>query len=401
MACGAKRNADQAALVGSPGADCYVGQAGALARAPTGRDQGGRGDHLCGERGGGVVLAVSVVMPVYNAGQYLHPALLSLELQDLPREQFELVAVNDGSTDGSGELLDRWGAQRPHVTVLHQANSGWPGQPRNRGVVASRGEYVFFMDADDYLGAQALRRMVQLARRWNSDVLSPKIVGVGGRGITHRVGTQTTPEADLLTVFDNLYPHKLFRRTFLLEHGLRFPEGRVRLEDAIFVSRALLLARRVATAGDYDYYCLRRRRDGGNISRSSLGGARYVESVRTICRTVRELCQDADLADSLVVSVYGRDALKVFRPDRFLRYSPKKRRACTRAVRALADELVPVALEERLPEPLRTRSRLARAGDVTGQLALARAHLDRGLDTSVPAWRRLAARAARAGWRAS
>ncbi len=245
-------------------------------------------------------VAVSVVMPVYNAGQYLLPALLSLEQQDLPPEQFELVAIDDGSTDGSGELLDRWAAQRPHVAVLHQPNSGWPGQPRNRGVEASTGEYVFFMDADDYLGPQALRRMVELARRWDSDVLSPKVVGVGGRRITRRVWAQTTPEADLLTAFGDLHPHKLFRRAFLLEHGLRFPEGKVRLEDAIFVSRAFLTARRVATAGDYDYYYLRSREDDGNISRSSLGGARYVESVRTICRTVRELRQDTALSDHRV-----------------------------------------------------------------------------------------------------
>ncbi len=332
-----------------------------------------------GERGVGVGVAVSVVMPVYNAGQYLLPALLSLEQQDLPPEQFELVAIDDGSTDGSGELLDRWAAQRPHVAVLHQPNSGWPGQPRNRGVEASTGEYVFFMDADDYLGPQALRRMVELARRWDSDVLSPKVVGVGGRRITRRVWAQTTPEADLLTAFGDLHPHKLFRRAFLLEHGLRFPEGKVRLEDAIFVSRAFLTARRVATAGDYYYYYLRRREDGGNISRSSLGGARYVESTRTICRAVRELCQDAALADAIIVSVYGRNALKVFRPDRFLRYPPKKRQACTQAVRALADELVPVALEQQLPEPLRTRSKLARAGDVAGLVACAQAHLEGGL----------------------
>ncbi len=146
----------------------------------------------------GPPVAVSVVVPVYNAGKYLLPALESLAAQDLPADRFEVVAVDDGSTDGSGELLDRWAAEHPNVRVLHQLNSGWPGQPRNRGVDTSTGEYVFFMDADDLLAPEALRRMVEHADRWGSDVLSPRI-GTGGRRKTQRPWRRTTPDADLVT----------------------------------------------------------------------------------------------------------------------------------------------------------------------------------------------------------
>ncbi len=336
-----------------------------------------------------VSVAVSVVMPVFDAGPYLLPALQSIEQQDLPRDQFELVAIDDGSTDGSGELLDRWAAEHPGVRVLHQPNSGWPGQPRNRGLDESTGEYVFFMDADDTLAPEALRRMLEHAREWDSDVLSPRVVGRGGRRISGRAWQKTTPDADLRTAFGNLHPQKLFRRSFLVEHGLRFPEGRVRLEDAILLARALLTADRVATAGDYAYYHLRRRNDGGNISGGALGTSSYVASIRTICATIRELCRDPDLADELVLSLYARRGLKVFGPDRFLRYSPATRRAWTDAVQAFAREHVPVALERRLPEPLRTRSALARAGSVSGQEAYAQLHSDTGWAPTAPPLRRL------------
>ena len=335
-----------------------------------------------------VPVAVSVVMPVYNPGKYLRPALRSLERQDLAAELFEVIAVDDGSTDGSGELLDRWAVEHPNVRVLHQPNSGWPGQPRNRGLEASTGEYVFFMDADDHVGPEALRRMIGLARKWDSDILSPRIVGVGGRRISGRAWVHTTPDADLSTAFEE-HPQKLFRRSFLLEHGLRFPEGKVRLEDAIFVTRAYLTAKRVSSAGDYDYYHLRRRGDRGNISRASLEPFGYIHSLRTIAQTVRELCQDLALADALVLSVYRRKALKAFRPDRFLAYPPESRQAWVQAVQALATEFVPVPLEAQLPEPLRTRSALARAGDVEGQVAFALTHSGRGLAGPAPAWRRL------------
>lgn len=335
-----------------------------------------------------VPAAVSVVMPVYNPGKYLLPALRSLEEQDLSAERFEVVAVDDGSTDGSGELLDRWAAEHRNVRVLHQPNSGWPGQPRNRGLEASTGEYVFFMDADDYLGPEALRRMVGLARGWDSDILVPSTVGVGGRRISGGAVLQTTPDADLTTVFGE-YPQKLFRRAFLLEHGLRFPEGKVRLEDGIFLTRAYLSAKRVSSAADYDYYYLRRRADGGNISRRHLDPPGYIDSVRAIARIVRELCPDASLADALVLSVYRRKALKAFTPDRFLAYPLQTQRAWVEAVQALAAELVPVALEAQLPEPLRTRSALARAGDVAGQEAFARMHSDSGPPAPTPVGRRL------------
>jgi len=333
-------------------------------------------------------MRVSVVMPVYNTGAYLRPALESLEQQDLPADQFEVVAVDDGSTDGSGELLDSWAATRPNVRVLHQPNSGWPGQPRNRGVDACRGEYVLFMDADDYLALHTVRRLHEFATEHGSDVVVPRLTGVGGRWTSDRPWARTEADADLRRVFRTLSPQKLFRRAFLEEQQLRFPEGKVRLEDGIFLARAYLTARRVSTLADADYYFLRERAGGGNISAAPLDPDGYLGSVATIGRTVRELCSDTDMADDIVLDLYRRKALKVFAPDRFLGYRPALRSAWTDAVRRLADELVPVTLEQRLPEPHRTRSALARARDVEGQVAFAALHSSAARAPRVPPWRR-------------
>jgi poly(ribitol-phosphate) beta-N-acetylglucosaminyltransferase len=332
---------------------------------------------------------VSVVIPVFDTGEYLLPALRSLEEQDLPADQFEVVAVDDGSTDGSGDVLDDWASTHPNVQVLHQANSGWPGQPRNRGTAVSRGEYVLYMDADDFLAPHTLRRLHEFATAHGSDIVVPRLTGVGGRWTSHRPWPRTEVDADLRRVFLTLSPQKLFRREFLQEHDLRFPEGRVRLEDGMFLARAYLSARRVSTLSDGDYYFLRERAGGGNISAAPLDPAGYLGSVATIGRTVRELCPDAPMADEIVLDLYRRKALKVFAPDRFLGYRPALRSAWTEAVRVLAEELVPVALEQRLPEPFRTRSALARAGDVDGQVEHARLHSPNEDTVRLPAWRRV------------
>lgn len=235
----------------------------------------------------------------------------------------------------------------------------------------SRGAFVFFMDSDDYMGRETLGRLYSFATHHRSEIVVPKLVGVGGRGTSDRPWATTTADADLERVFLTLSPQKLFKRSFLVEQGLRFPEGKVRLEDGIFLARAYLTASRVSTVGDYDYYFLRARGAGGNISATRLDPQGYLGSVATIMRTVRELCREEGVADSIVLDLYRRKALKVFAADRFLKYAPETRRAWTDAVQQLARQHVPIELESRLAEPFRTRSKLARAGDVQGQVAFA------------------------------
>ena len=77
---------------------------------------------------------VSVVVPVYNTGEPLHDLVASLDGQSMPQDDFEVIFVDDGSTDGTGQLLDELAADHPNWVVRHIPNSGWPGTPRNVGL---------------------------------------------------------------------------------------------------------------------------------------------------------------------------------------------------------------------------------------------------------------------------
>jgi glycosyltransferase involved in cell wall biosynthesis len=93
----------------------------------------------------------SIVIAVYNVARYLDEFIASVESQTFPRERFEVVAVNDGSTDDSLDRLRAWEAAHPElVTVVEQANTGLPGA-RNAGLPHARGEWVTFADPDDRL----------------------------------------------------------------------------------------------------------------------------------------------------------------------------------------------------------------------------------------------------------
>jgi glycosyltransferase involved in cell wall biosynthesis len=101
---------------------------------------------------------VTVVVLVFNTMPYLTATLDSLVRQTLitrdgGSHRLEVVAVDDGSTDGSGAELDRYAEQHPGLfTVIHEVNSGGPASPCNVGLEHAHGRYVFFLGADDYLG---------------------------------------------------------------------------------------------------------------------------------------------------------------------------------------------------------------------------------------------------------
>ena len=149
--------------------------------------------------------------------------------------------------------------------MIHQPNSGWPGQPRNVGLDAAQGEYVFFCDHDDWLGTEALQRLHDFAIDCGSDIVLPKMAGLR-RAIPRHVFKRTVRQCGITdsSIMDSLTPHKLFRREFLEKHNIRFPEGQRRLEDHLFVVTGYLLADVISIYADYSCYYHIRRSDSAN-----------------------------------------------------------------------------------------------------------------------------------------
>jgi CDP-glycerol glycerophosphotransferase len=217
-----------------------------------------KGDVPIASRSAKRIPVVSVIVPVFDVEPYLRECLESVMAQTLGFDRIEVIAVDDGSTDGSGAILDEY-ATTARVTVVHESRSGGAGRPRNVGLDMATGRYVFFLDADDYLGTEALERLVDTAERNGSDIVIGKMVQVGGRRLQTIAFRKQADRADLERAYLSGSVQKLFRRSLIERLGLRFQEGISRLEDGAFMAQIYPRARRISVVNDYDCYFLRRR----------------------------------------------------------------------------------------------------------------------------------------------
>src|SRR4051794_5879531 len=236
-------------------------------------------------------IRVSVIVPVFNSGTTAEALIESLCAQTLPAGEWEAIFVDDGSSDETPDLIETRIAALPNMRLIREAPSGWPGRPRNVGLDAARGEYVFFSDDDDTLGPEALERLVAFASEHGSDAVIPRTVG-RNRGVPAITRTVIDAQRTPGLMMSSLAPQKLFRRAFLQDNAIRFAEGHFRLEDHLFVVTAYLRARRVSTYADYPVYYLAYRPGRSHISRQHPDWAAYFRSVRACLDRV-----DAEMED--------------------------------------------------------------------------------------------------------
>ena len=111
---------------------------------------------------------ISVIIPVYNVERYLHECLDSVLSQSC--SELQIILIDDGSTDDSGMICDEYAAKDSRIAVIHQKNSG-AAAAKNAGLRMATGEYLSFVDSDDYLEPGAFRHMVNLLEKSSADVI--------------------------------------------------------------------------------------------------------------------------------------------------------------------------------------------------------------------------------------
>jgi poly(ribitol-phosphate) beta-N-acetylglucosaminyltransferase len=282
---------------------------------------------------------VSVIIPVYNPGEYIEDCISSLLRQSLPADEYEAVFVDDGSTDGTPARLDALAAEHPHMHVVHQEPSGWSGRPRNVGTARARGEFVMFVDNDDWLGDEALERMYDYGTANGADIVVGKMAGKG-RPVPLELFRVNRPKADLgnAPLIDSLTPHKMFRKAFLDEHGIRFKEGKRRLEDHVFVAEAYLLASNISVLSDYVCYYHVKRDDASNAGFRRFEPAGYFRNLREALDVVETHTEPGELRDKLYRRWLRNEMVERMRAGRFLALPEDYRKELFDEIRAVVGE---------------------------------------------------------------
>ncbi|MFI1400228.1 glycosyltransferase [Streptomyces sp. NPDC020681] len=308
---------------------------------------------------------VTVITAVYNTGRYLTECLNSLVGQSIGLDRLEIVAVDDGSTDGSGAVLDRFAKKYPDtIKVIHQANSGGPAAPSNRGLEAATGRFVFFIGSDDHLGKDALRRMVACADEQDSDIVIGKMVGTNGRYAHQALFKKSDPDIDL---FDSALPFtmaniKLFRRELVEKQKLRFNEDLRVGSDMPFTLEACLNARKISVLADYTYYYAVKRQDASNITYRSSHMPR-LESFKKIMAHAAGLVEAGPKRDFLFKRHFTWEIFKLVKED-FPALDPQTRSEVAAGIAELADAYLTDELRDELELIRRVRIVLAQYGAV-------------------------------------
>lgn len=208
-------------------------------------------------------LAISVIVPVYNVERYLPACLESIVQQHL--SDYEVIMVDDGSTDGSGAICDEFAERYPQFKVIHKGNGG-VSAARNRGIEEAKGEYILFLDSDDFLVPDAIKPLLKLAKDNELNVLGFSYLTVPEDTTSApEVSFETPQKLEILNGYDYIARFNytaqvwwyLVRRELIIKNNLLLPVGRV-LEEAAFNMRLFLKAERLAQVPNVAY-CYRNR----------------------------------------------------------------------------------------------------------------------------------------------
>lgn len=202
---------------------------------------------------------LSIIIPVYQVEAYLKRCVDSVLAQKF--QSYEIILVNDGSPDSSPEICDDYAQQYPHISVIHKPNGGL-SEARNVGLLAARGEYVFFPDSDDWLISTMLEEVSEVITSKEYDIIE---VGIqmyhsydDKRDEQPKKETVLSGTAALQSMLSykevtSFAANKIYRKSLFIDHEIFFPVGAF-YEDLGTIYKLLLVADKVYDTNQV-YYC--------------------------------------------------------------------------------------------------------------------------------------------------
>ena len=250
-------------------------------------------------------IEISIIVPVYNIEKYLNKSIMSMLAQTFIN--IEVILVDDGATDNSGAICDKFAGIDKRVKVIHQKNSG-AGQARNNGLKAAKGNYIGFVDGDDYIEANMYEILYKNIKEYDDDIVMCQVNSVNTKGVikktpyNNNMKVNTGKEAiknylvnGRWACWDKLYKREVFG-------DVKFLEGRTCGEDHIVIVPILYKSNKLRVIDEYLYNYL--IRDDSTTNNSfSIRNFDEVYVWEQVLKQIESL-GDIDLKKSMIKKLY-------------------------------------------------------------------------------------------------
>ncbi|MBO5360736.1 MAG: glycosyltransferase family 2 protein [Clostridia bacterium] len=287
---------------------------------------------------------ISVIIPVYNVEEYLCECIDSVINQTY--KNLEIILVDDGSTDSSGKICDEYAEKDSRISVVHKENSG-PSKTRNIGIEHAKGEYIYFLDSDDYIELNALELLVNTAESNSADLVFFDAHSFSDDGAEIKQGytVKGTFEAKSgYEILTELHKNKdyhcsvvllLISKRLLTSNNIRFLESAYCSEDMLFTYKVFCSSLQTAQCRHTLYH--RRYRSGSIVT--SKKSERHFRSCRDVYEEVRDFSENIGKTGDYMATEYTvRCAFNAL--DTYKRISKKDQALCKTEYQLLKKDIL-------------------------------------------------------------
>lgn len=253
---------------------------------------------------------LSIILPIYNVEQYLAKCLNSIYTQNVDEELFEVIAVIDGSPDESLKIAENYAQLHKNIIVINKDNGG-VSSARNKGVAVAQGEYLMFVDPDDYLLPDSLFKVIESINRGNADMYIYRCYDDAGKGeISPWKGSVNEKEIYTgIQVYEKWGARGCvwgvtYNRDFWRKNGFSFPTGIANSEDSILFLQCQMKAGRMQFS-DIDLYAVYTRPDSASHDITIDRLEKWFDALEYVQDTIKKTdnCVEIAMLDGLKYSI--------------------------------------------------------------------------------------------------
>jgi len=220
---------------------------------------------------------ISVIIPVYNVEKYLSRCLDSVTNQTL--KDIEIICINDGSTDKSLTILKKYASKDKRIEIIDLKENVGAGEVKNKGLKIVKGQYLGFVDSDDYIDLDFYEKLYQKAIETGADIVKTELITVETDGTKKKNNLNNFIKEKSKFYFSYEYTSAIYKSSVIFDNKIIFPTELIVGEDVVFLHKTVLKAKIIEVINNTNYYYVRRL---NSLNTQTYDKERMISAIKTI-----------------------------------------------------------------------------------------------------------------------